>query len=310
MPMQNKEARRRFERELRTVRDSAENTIQAYLRALDGLGSFLSKRGVKLTQAPRNEVLAWRESLDDKSPSTIKIAVCAARSFYDFMVDEGVIQTSPVPSKLRVKVKRRDPDGVPTVEQFLELRKNLERPIKWKGAMPVDTRRAIVELLAGTGLRIDAALTMPSCLLRLDGDNPHVYVNPDMMSCKGKTAGEVPMSPYAARILREYMANRPITDKPLFPYTATGFRGVLKKVSPDGVTVKPHSLRHFYVSMVYFRNFEGGRYDVRWSRDAAGHSNISVTDGYLKLAKRICPSDELWEAWADGKPAEERRATA
>jgi len=46
-------------------------------------------------------------------------------------------------------------------------------------------------------------------------------------------------------------------------------------------------------------------------RDMLGHASLATTDRYVRLARRLCESDEMWEAWALGKivPIEKLKQT-
>lgn len=290
----------RYESELRKVRDFADNSVLAYLRELAGLTSFLAGRNKDFLTATRQDFIDFKESLAHRAPNGISMALKAARSLYSFLEDEAILKDNPFPAKLTVKIKKQEPTDVPTAAQFLQVRERLNRPIVDPRAVPATVRRAVVETLAGSGLRIEALLTLKPRHLRL-GTRPHILVEYQTMSCKGMNAGEIPITPHVAAILENYLAEqKPGWDDPLFNLSSSVVRKILKQVEPDGLHLKPHSLRHFYCSMTYYRNFDGGRSDAVWVRDAAGHGSISTTDNYLKMARRICRTDAEWEAWANG----------
>lgn len=284
-----------YRRFLSTMRGAAENTVSTYLREVTHLLDFLSSRNVTHSTAQYDDFLAWRESMHRK-PRGVSLALASARSFYNFLEDRGILRPNPFPRSLTVKIKHQEPIDVPSAVQFLNcIRPGLE-DTRWSRRDAL-TRRAIVETLAGTGLRIASLLTMCKRHLRIDEQRPYVIIDPHDMACKGRTAGAVPMSPYAAKVLREYLAAHP-SDGPVFDMPKHQIRRMLHTLAPDDLCLKPHSLRHFYCSMTYFRNFDGGRNDIIWVRDAAGHSSVSTTDGYLKMARRVVQDDTTWEKWA------------
>jgi len=290
-----------YERELRDVLDCADNTVRAYTREIASLKSWLAARDKTLLTAKRDDFIDYKASLD-RAPNGIAMAIKAARSFYGFLEDQNFLAPSPFPLNLKVKVKKQEPTDVPTAAQFLAMRVKLDAPVSDPRAVPADIRRAVVEVLAGSGLRIEALLTLKPRHLRL-GTRPIILVDAEDMSCKGKIAGEVPLSAYAAALLQAHLdTHKPGWDDPVFQLSQSMVRKILDQIQPADLNLKPHSLRHFYCSMTYYRNFDGGRCDAVWVRDAAGHGSISTTDNYLKLARRICQSDAEWEAWTTGKP--------
>lgn len=290
-----------YARELSTVQDCAPNTVAAYRRDVERFETFLAGRGRTLLEATREDFLDLKEQEKTaRKASSLACIFKALRSFYGWLHDEGHIPGYPIPRKLKVRLKQQEPTEVPTAEQFIKMRRELEKPVLDKRAVPQDQRRLIVEVLAGSGLRISALLTLKPRHLRL-GQRPVILVEADSMACKGKTAGEVPLSPYAADLLKAYLQAHPMSfDAPIFDLSDWAVRNILKQVSPKGLNLHPHSLRHFYCSMTYYRDFDGGRKDLIWVRDAAGHSNVSVSNRYLRLARRTCSSDDVWEAWAHG----------
>mgnify|MGYP001577496872 CR=1 FL=1 len=289
----------RYCHELGTVRDAAANTIRAYSHALSAFGTWLTPRGRALASATRDDVIAYREHLSDKAPQTVAQFLKAARSFYAFALDATLVTASPVPAAMRVALKRQTPTTVPTAAQFLGMRARAAARTEWR---PREFRggAVLLEALAGTGLRVGALLTARVQNLVLH-DKPYVMVDAASMACKGIRANRVPITPHAAALLAAWVAGKP-PDALLFDLSERSVRDVVTRAAPPDLPgVCPHSLRHFYVSMMYRRNLDGGTFDVVWARDAAGHSSIAVTDGYLSMARTVCASDAEWEAWAYGQ---------
>ena len=261
---------------------------------------MLTAAGSSLDGAGRSDVIAYRESLSDKAPQTVAQFLKAARSFYTFALDAKLVDASPVPAAMRVALKQQEPTTVPTAAQFLAMRATAAARTTWR-KREFQGGTTLIEALAGTGLRVAALLSARVSNLVLH-DKPYVMVDAATMSCKGIRASRVPMTPYAARCLAAWVAGKP-QDALLFELSERSVRDVVSRAAPaDLPCVCPHSLRHFYVSMLYRRNLDGGTFDVVWARDAAGHSSIAVTDGYLSMARTICASDAEWETWAYGTP--------
>lgn len=283
-----------FRVELKDVKGCAENTCNTYCSQVTALSNFLITRKRTLRTADREDFIAWRQSMNDRAGSGIAIAVVAARSFYQILKRKEC----DFPD-FKVKIKRQEPIDVPSVKQFLVVRELLQKPTTDKRAIDQATREAIVETLAGSGLRIEAFLSLRVHHIHTDNARPYILVDAADMGCKGNRAQTIPLAPYAAAVLAKYIASRGIEGPELvFKVSGSMVRKLLIQVEPDGVHLKPHSLRHFYCSATYFRNFDGGRTDPVWVRDAAGHSSIATTDNYLRMAKRVVQTDAEWEKWA------------
>lgn len=282
-----------YERELVSVRDASDATVDTYGRELRHFAEWLNGRGTTLVRASRGDIVAYRETLGDRAAAGLCVVLAALRSFYEYAIDAGRLDASPVPIHMRVGVKRQEPKDVPTAAQFLAMR-----------AKASDDTRPLLDMLAGTGLRISAFLSMKVCNARLNLDGKsYISVDAATMSCKGHIAGSVPVTPHAARVMDAWIKARGlVADDRIIRHGENTVRDAVIAVrTPELPGLVPHSLRHFYVSMLYWRNLDGGKFDVVWVRDAAGHSNIATTDTYLRLARTICAGDAEWEEWAYGR---------
>lgn len=292
----------KFRTELKDVRGCADATVDAYIRESSVYCDYLGARGKTVLTASRDDIIEFKKDQDHRKPRGLRLVMSIIKNFHAFLDDQNLLRPSPFPATLTVRVKDQDSADVPTIEQFLEMRRRVEIPVNDKRAVPMVARRAMMEFLAGAGLRIDALLTVCPMHLRF-GSRPIIMVDPETMACKGKHAGEIPIAPYAAELIRKYLAEHSCPlDRPIFTYSDSVVRKILNQCAPKGLSVHPHSLRHFFCSMTYFRNFDGTRNDAVWVRDAAGHGSISTTDNYLKMARRVCRVDSLWETWAHGAP--------
>jgi len=298
-----------FERELSVARSSAPSTVKRYLHEVVGLLMFLEKRHKTYKSATRDDFLDWKEELDSREPAGVNVAIVAARSFFNFLVETEQLTSSRFPASMKSKPKQQAPTSVPSVTQTLGIRAALATPISDPRALDKATREALVETLAGSGLRVSTLLSIKPRHLRLSG-NPHIMIESGDVKIKSSKAGGVPISPYCAKILGDYVAAKGISDRPIFEVSESVVRKVVKSLSPVGMSLKPHSFRHFYIAMLYYKNFEGGRFDVVYARDAAGHSSIAVTDKYLQLAKTVCKNDEQWDEWANGSLENREEKTA
>ena len=280
-----------FISDLKNLQSASPNTVRAYRQQIDSFHEFIRSKHLEFASVRRETLIEWMESMVSKRlmPRSRALAVSSVRKFYGWMLETGRIAANPVPSSMGVKVKDQEVTSM-TAAEFLAIRRSMveKQPLKIVAAL---------ELMAGSGLRVGAIVTIRQAHLNLEGQRPHVMVD-DGMACKGKRAGEVPLTPFAAAAMRRYLATLPDGYKgPLFDVSEQTVRDWCDKASSG---LYPHALRHFYCAMMYYRNLDGGRNDAVWVRDAAGHSSIAITDKYLKAARRVCQSDTEWDLYATG----------
>ena len=75
---------------------------------------------------------------------------------------------------------------------------------------------------------------------------------------------------------------------------------------PRKVTLHPHSLRHFYAYLMYYRNWYGNRKDITDLRDLLGHQCISTTNIYLVHESQVVDNDRDWIRVMNGNGLEYR----
>lgn len=294
-----------------TVQGKAPNTVKAYLREVEQFGrwSVIAGQGedgiYTATFANESCLTAYLAHMrSTRKPAGVALAVAALKAWFKFLAVTGVRQNSPVPADLCVSVKVQEPTTVPSIPEFLIMRRYMESDGLRRMGL---TGRALFELLAGSGLRIEAALDLRRKNLHLDGPRPHVLITADTVSCKGRTAGTVPLTPFASAMLGAHLVlTAPDPETKLFPFNYKTAWKIIRRVSLEsgvGRTFSPHSLRHLYCAAMYFRDLDGGQKDIVWVRNAAGHSNVSTTDKYVRAVHRVVHDDAQWEAYAYGATA-------
>ncbi|MFC1708299.1 tyrosine-type recombinase/integrase, partial [Planctomycetota bacterium] len=86
-PMEEEEILREFERHARVEEGRAENTVRSYAESIASYRAFLAARGMKLREATRADLLAWKESLLDRGNSTrtVNVRLAGVKALYRFM---------------------------------------------------------------------------------------------------------------------------------------------------------------------------------------------------------------------------------
>lgn len=292
-----------YGRELAVVRGVRPATVLAYSKGIQCFMRWLNGRSIY--EVKREDFLRWREEEAPKrKPGGMQLVVSAVRSFYAWLLETQRIPANPCPAI--VIRKTHEDTTVPTSAQFLRLRSSVQNALH---------KSALIEVLVGSGLRIDAALSMryeqvvlsnglglPDWRKRDCADvvygpptKPTDYIRMDTEHSKSRRAVMIPITPCAARALRRWMRSdaRP-TDR-VFEFSyASAYRYVVDAGASVGLDISPHSMRHLYACLMYFRNLDGESHDPVWVRDAMCHASIGMTDRYMKLARYVILNDFDW----------------
>jgi integrase/recombinase XerC len=274
----------RFEAEL--ARTSASpHTLLAYSADLRQFLDFLSPPETTPPEPSAIDVLTLREWLANLYTKkldvmSIRRKLAAVRSFFRFMVSEGVIPINVARLVRTPKAPKRLPE-VPSAEQVNTLldgvaSNRLERPHPARD-------RALFELLYGCGMRVSELVGMN--LEDLDRSEGWVRLRG-----KGRKERQVPLPRQAAEAVERYLAERPVVrDERAVLLNHWG-----KRLTPQGVgyliklytrclnsdpTLHPHSFRHAYATHL----LSAGA-DLRAIQELLGHARLSTTQKYTQVS--------------------------
>ena len=266
--------------ELRTGRRLAANTLEAYGRDLRRFSGYLRDRSVSLDTFRRAHFLEFLTALRGLSSRSVARHVSSVRSFFRFLVREGILAASPV-SEARAPAVGRP---LPKYLTVTEVGKLLEAPDR---RTPEGMRdRAMLLLLYAAGLRASEIVS-----LRME----NVDANAGFLRVVGKGGKErvVPVAEAALAALREYRENwRPMflkkkSTNALFlsrlgrPVTRqTLWNRIARWALAAGIRtrVSPHTLRHSFAGHLL-----AGGADLRAVQVMLGHSDISTTQIYTHV---------------------------
>lgn len=269
----------------------SEHTIAAYRNDLTALAGFagaeLPKKGAELSwkNFDRQNMLSYLLELKERGyvSTTIARKVAAARSFFGFLVAEGVLKDDPTENMSSPTVGKSLPKPIP----INQVRLLLEQPAKLSTA---EARRdsVMLELLYASGMRISELVALNLGDVNMDGD---YYVR-----CFGKGRKEriVPIYEQIAMNVKKYIEEaRPKLahgrkGDALFlnargeRLTRQGFWQKLKEYARSAglnAQISPHTLRHSFATHM----LSGGA-DLRSVQELLGHANISTTQVYTHLS--------------------------
>jgi integrase/recombinase XerC len=284
--MNFQETVRLFIRHLETEKLRSQETVRAYRADLQDFQSFLkiSAEPELLDNVTRIDPFHIRGFVAGRygkiKKETMGRKLTALRSFFKFLVREGIVQANPV-----WQVKAPKPDqplpralSVDEVDRFFARNTDM---------LPRD--RAIFELLYSSGLRVGELTALK--VEDVDLNNGWVKV-----LGKGRKERYVPVGSKALAALEAYLPSRAMVESQthglrsngaLFlncrggPLSSRSVRRILKHYLDCATLARdasPHAFRHSFATHM----LHGGA-DLRSIQELLGHAGLSTTQRYTKV---------------------------
>ena len=265
----------------------SDNTVDAYLSDVDKLLGYLGPRGVKLERVNYDILKGFVEELSESgiSSATLVRVVSSIKSFYRYLVFEGVLKEDPSALLESPKLGRHLPD-VLTVEEIDQILAAVDMS-KSEG----QRNRAIIETLYGCGLRV-------SELINLKLTDIHKRQGIVRVLGKGNKERLVPISKSALKEigLYERKERAKLKIKPGYEdFVFLNRRGaqltrvmiftIIKNAQVgSGVEkkVSPHTFRHSFATHL----LENGA-NLRVIQEMLGHASIATTEIYAHLNSKM-----------------------
>jgi integrase/recombinase XerD len=263
------------------------NTRVAYRRDLSKFMAFVrekmanNKGPEEITKQDIVAFLAWQVN-SGAEHSTIARSLSSIKTFYKYLVLDGLVAANPAGDLETPKIRRK----LPRVLSVDEVDRLMEAP---KVTLPLGIRdRAMLELMYGTGVRVSELLS-----LQLDDIN----FTAGFLRCLGKGRKEriIPVNQTASDWVQRYLArsrnllSKSSQERALFlnargkRMSRQGFFKILNayaKAAEIDKEVTPHTLRHSFATHL----LENGA-DLRAVQEMLGHSDISTTQIYTHLTR-------------------------
>lgn len=276
---------------LSVEKGSSNNTLDAYRNDLSQFAAFVRKQTAKSegTQlgwevVDRSLLLNYLVNLRERSyaPATMARKVAAVKSFFNFLVAEGMLEKSPAAGIAGPKVGKSLPKAI----SVAEVERLLEQPDK--RSTPEGKRdKAMLELLYATGMRVTELVSL---------NVRDVNLRAGFVRCFGKGSKEriIPIHSKAIRAVKSYLDDvracllGATGETALFlnrrgqRLTRQGFwlilKGYTKKAGIEA-EITPHVLRHSIATHL----LHSGKMNLRELQELLGHANISTTQVYTHL---------------------------
>jgi len=273
----------RFGDYLTLEQGTSPRTLEAYRRDVERLVDYTRTKGglspVDITSRMLREFVYHLKDVG-LAPSSIRRNISAVRTYFRFLLSDGVVARDPS-ERLETPKRWRTLPDVLTVDEVTRLISSptLDDPLAFRD-------RAMLELAYGAGLRVSEWITLGVRDVLLEDKLVRVFG-------KGSKERLVPIGRSAIGAVATYLRElRPKLEKGagkgvLFlnargePLTRMGAWKILRKhVDRAGITkdVSPHTLRHSFATHL----LEGGA-DLRAVQEMLGHADISTTQIYTHV---------------------------
>ena len=179
---------------LHDVKHASQNTIQSYRRDLNKMRDYFRGNGVTdvndVNATSLGSYVLYLEGIG-MSSATVSRSIASIRSFFLYLLSQGMVQGNPTEQIKPPKVEKKAPD-VLTVDEVALL---LQQP---SGKTPKEIRdKAMLELLYGTGLRVSELISLKLTDINL----PMSYVK-----CDGSGGSRIiPIEEEAKKALTVYL---------------------------------------------------------------------------------------------------------
>ena len=263
---------------LEVVRHLSPHTISSYRRDLDSFFTFLKEKNDSWEEVQDHQVRGFvaQERRRGLSARSIQRALSSIRSFFNYLLDEEVVETNPAANISSPKSTQLLPKALDTdlVKRLLDFKPQGDIEIRDK---------AMVELLYSSGLRL-------SELCSLNMDSISVKERSCRVVGKGNKTRDLPVGEKAIQSLRDWLLVRENISSDANKALFLNKNG--KRISTRSVQlrlerlskkrglpmVNPHMLRHSFASHILESSG-----DLRAVQEMLGHSDIGTTQIYTKL---------------------------
>jgi site-specific recombinase XerD len=282
------------------LRGQTDGTLAAYRRAFTQFTEWVKERGIRQPEA--RDIAKYKSELaQDYAVQTVNLNLCAIRSFYRYLVNQGAIPYSPagdVPGVKRPKSRRHKRAALtgPEVRAVLETCDDTVGGIR---------DRLIISLMAYCGLRTVEVHRLDVDHLATEGDRMILQVQgkghrePDEIAVIPKTQ---------EKTVRAWMVERQRfgeTSAALIVslskrsegqrLSRRSIRGIVKgrykKAGVVGSDKSTHSLRHSAITQA----IKAGASPMQ-AQAMARHSSFDTTLGYIHEVNRLeNPAEDLIE---------------
>jgi integrase/recombinase XerC len=269
---------------------ASEHTCRSYLNDLSHLAGFISASGLfpnsergeeDVSRVDRDIIRIYLRALfRSNKRSSIARKLASIRSFFQYLVREGIVTRNPAKEVATPKTEKYIPSTLTIDEMF----RMLDAPDK---SNPPGLRdKAILELLYSSGIRV-GELTQLNC------DDVDLELGIIKVLGKGRKERIVPIGSKAVEAIGGYLGRRGLSsgngrECPLFinarggRLTDRSVRRIVEKYAKKcglARNISPHALRHTFATHL----LDAGA-NLRDIQELLGHVSLSTTQKYTHVS--------------------------
>ena len=282
--MKKEEVIDNFFKVLKSEYNYSDYTIKNYKLDLTLFFDFLNKSNINYLYLNKDNVIDYLKCLDKMNlkNSTISRRISTLRTFYNYLMNEGLINSNIFLNVKNPKLEKK----LPNYLNYTEMEELLESiDIKTDEGLK---RRLLIEMFYSTGCRVSEIINIK--VKDIDFLNKKIRI-----MGKGSKERIVYYGDYAKKYLDKYLSKGLDKDY-LFvnkhgdKYTVEEIELIVKDIMKHlsiKTHVTPHTLRHTFATHL----LNNGA-DIRSVQELLGHSNLSTTGIYTHVS-----SDRLKEVY-------------
>lgn len=251
-------------------RNMSPNTIYNYMSDLKQFFEFCPKSVRRITSQDISDFIAYLHSQNFSATSTNR-KLSAIKTFFKFLVRQGIIKASPADIIVGAKTERRlpRPINLQDIQKMIDTTDNLRD-------------ETIIQILYGMGIRRSELISIKKEDINFDEGYIRIFG-------KGNKERLVPLNHKTETLIKDYMKTH--TSKWLFPsrinpdnhISARRLNAIIsqwaKKSGLGSKNITPHKFRHTFCTTL----FDNGA-DIKSIQDLAGHININSTNIYTRVS--------------------------
>lgn len=257
-----------------------QNTLEAYIRDLIQFKKYLEQNLIEdFRSINKTNIITYLMHLkkSGKSASTIARNLASVRCFYQYLLNQHLIDEDPTNNLHSPKCERKLPDIL--TEEEVDLLLSQPSLNNYKGLRD----KTMLELLYATGIKI-------SELIALDVDNLNMELGCLYLANLSQYERVVPIDNMALKYLKSYLENyrygflKENGERALFlnysgnRLTRQGFWKIIKEYSKKAnidKRITPNTLKHSFAVHLLQKGA-----DMKKVQNMLGHSDISTTQIY------------------------------
>lgn len=270
----------RFVRYLQFEKRFSPHTLTSYKNDIEQFAGYLANFEMDYSLARHSTIRSWMVELMDQAvePKTIARKLSALRTFYKFLLREGLLTSNPMLQVRAPKISKK----LPIIVSEDKLVSLLDSEVLFPEGFAGLRDRLVMELLFNTGMRLAELCTLKESSIDFYGQNLKVL---------GKRNKEriIPCTDQFLKLIKLYINEKKnqnfdnisltliVTNTGMDVYPKLVYRIVNKYLAEISTHTKksPHILRHTFATSLLNKGA-----DINAIKELLGHASLAATQVY------------------------------